>query len=439
MMQKLSMVLFGILTFMLLARIFTPQKFGIWGLFIIISSIVEMLRHALIKNGYILFINTCKEIEKSAYEYSALLANCVFSAVLCVFFFFTGNLFESLFNSPGIAIVLKYYSVTLLFLVPFTQREFFLLARMNFKGIFFMYFLRNGLFMLVSVFLYITKTDIYLGNLAIIYGASALVGVLIGFSIGKYQKIDFTWNYSIFLKFLNYGRFILGTNFFALIFRNTDSFMTARFISPIGLAFYNSASRVINFAEMPVLVFSEMMLPKAAHIIRTGNETNLKYMYEKTVSAILTLIIPFIIITWIFAEQIILILAGSQYLEASSVLRVMVFYAFFLPFTSQFGNLMDSTGRQRINFRVMLIFAVINIGSNYYFISEFGLLGAAFGTLFTYCLLFIVIQTILVKHAKVSHLNILRNIISLYPEYFKLILQMLNKFSRAGRGFSAKI
>ena len=57
MLQKLFSILLGMLSFMVLARIFIPADFGVWGLFIIISSVIETCRNALVRNGYIRFIN----------------------------------------------------------------------------------------------------------------------------------------------------------------------------------------------------------------------------------------------------------------------------------------------------------------------------------------------------------------------------------------------
>lgn len=429
MLQKLVMVLFGLLTFMLLARVFgDPEKFGIWGLFIVISSIVEMMRHALVKNGYILFINTCEDRDRPGFEFAALLSNVIFTVILVVFFFLTGDLFERAFHSKGMGIILKYYSITLIFLLAFSHREFFLIARMDFKGMFFMYLIRNGVFLLVVSYLFFAKASISPEVLAIYYGLSAVAGVMIGMVLGeKYSRLRMKWDKRIFIQFLNYGKFILGTNFFALVFRNTDSFIVARFISPAAVAFYNTSTRIINFAEMPVLVLSETMLPKAAQIIKTGDLSGMKNIYEKTVAAMLTLIIPFIIVASFFSKQIILIIAGPEYLQAVPILNIMVLYCFFIPFTSQFGNTMDSTGRARTNFIVNFIFALFNVASNFFFIHYFGLIGSAYGTLLSYFILFLTTQILLSKLIGVSVLQIIKNIFELYPEYLGIAKRYITK------------
>ena len=75
MMQKLFSIILGMLSFMLLARVFDPEDFGVWGLFVIISSIIETCRNALVKNGYIRFINSTVQEERPVVEAAALFIN----------------------------------------------------------------------------------------------------------------------------------------------------------------------------------------------------------------------------------------------------------------------------------------------------------------------------------------------------------------------------
>lgn len=428
MMQKFSVVLFGLLTFMLLTRLFSPQHYAVWGLFMVISSIVETSRNALIKNGYILFTNTSHESELGGIEYAAFLTNCIFSVFLIALFLTTAHPLEQLFHTPGLSTILIYYSFTLLLLIPFSQREIYLNARMDFKGVFWMYFVRNGSFLLCVALFFFLKKEIGFRSLAIYYSLCTLLGVIAGFmSLGKHQPIKMKWDKKIFQKFLNFGKYVFGNNFFSLFFRSTDNFMAAHFFSPSALAYYNTSIRITNFSDIPSQVMGDIMFPKATQIVKSGKLEDIKRIYEKTVAATLTFIIPVIIFTLSFTKEIIYILAGKNYLEAATILKITIFYAIFLPFIKQFGNIMDATGRPQVNFWLMVFFAGFNIGSNYFFIHYFDFLGAALGTLFSYFTLFLVTQIILTKTLRINQIAIIKNVFSFYPDYFKLARTSFSK------------
>lgn len=427
MLQKMSIVVSGLFSFMILARLFTPEKFGVWGLFMVISSFVETLRHALIKNGYVLFINTCKEEEKPGYEYAALATNIVFSLVLALCFLVTAPVFELVFKSPGLRLTLQLYSFSLIFLIPYTHREFQNLAKMDFKEIFYMYFARYGVFLSFTAILFILNYSITPPELSVLYALSIVTGVFVAYFLRTLpEAVKSKKDIKLLKKFLHYGKLVLGTNFFSMVFRNTDSLMTAHFISPTALAYYNSSSRIINFAEIPTQVLGDVMYPRATQMVDSDRKGDIKNIYEKTVAASLTLIIPFAIIVFLFPRYIILVLAGNQYLDAAPIMQVLVIYSLFLPFVTQFGNIMDATGRPKINFQVMMIISIFNVGCNLIFIKYFGLYGPAFALLTSYSLLFVITQIILYKISGVNIFHVLRFVVTLYPDYYFIFRNMIS-------------
>jgi len=201
--------------------------------------------------------------------------------------------------------------------------------------------------------------------------------------------------------------------------------MTAHYISPTALAYYNSSNRIINFAEIPTQVLGDVMYPRATQMIKSNSKPDIKKIYEKTVAASLTIIIPFTIIVLLIPRYIILLLAGDQYLEAAPIMQILVLYALFLPFVNQFGNIMDATGRARINFWVMMVISIFNIGCNLIFIKTMGLYGPALALLSSYSLMFLATQIILYKLAGVNLFNVFRYVITLYPEYYIILRNML--------------
>jgi lipopolysaccharide exporter len=265
--------------------------------------------------------------------------------------------------------------------------------------------------------------------LSIFYGACIVAGYLASLFTGReHQKPKLAWDRKIFIRFLNYSKFVFGNNFCSLIFRNTDTFMAARYISPIAPAFYSTGTRITNFADMPSQVLGNIMFPRAMEIVKSGNKEEVKRIYEKTVAATLTFIIPIIVFVSVFQEQIILIIAGREYLEAAGILQIMILYALFLPFIRQFGNIMDATGKPQWNFFLMLVFVVLNIVFNFLFIQYFGMPGAAYGTLSSYFLLFITTQLILTRFFRVSLVSIFNNIFILYYDYIKILRSYFIKF-----------
>lgn len=420
--QKVTNILLGVLTFMLLARMLGKELFGVWGLFVIISSMVETTRFALIRNGYIVFKKTKPAEDIPATEFASVCINIFFSVLLSLFFFFLGIYVEGWFSdAAGLASILTIYAGALLLLIFFSQSEIFFYSQTNFKAVFWMYFLRNGSFAVSVVVCFLAGYDISIQFLSVLYCLSIIPGCLVaGWFWLQYKKVQYRWDKRIFREYFSFGKYVLGNNFFSLIFVNSDAFMTARTISAGVSTSYNIGARILNFGDIPSQVFGDVMFPRAAEIVKSGNNEDVKRIYEKTVAATLCFLIPFVIFGILFADMAVFVLGGKDYAGAVSIVRVMLIYCLFLPFIKQFGNIMDVKGRPQVNFWLMFFFSGVSILSTYCCINWFGAIGAAVGLLIAYFLLFVVSQYILHKFIKTSTISVFKYVIQLYPEFFKL-------------------
>jgi lipopolysaccharide exporter len=428
MLQKVFILLFGVLSFMILARGLTPDELGVWGLFLIITSIVETLRNSLIKNGYILFIHTRGPEDHPGIEYAAILTNVIYSFLFIVVFLIFSGPIERAFNADGLAILLNYYCITLVLLIPFSYLEIFLITKADFRSVFWMYFIRNGLLFTGVAILHFSSLPLTFYLLALVYTFCTLMGLAAGWFMSRRdKKATVKKNTKILPAFIAFGKFVFANNLFSLVFRSTDSFSTASLISPAVSAIYSTCGRITTLVDMPSQVFADIMFPKAAQVMKGNDKDGLKLLYEKTVAASLTFTIPAILFIVLFPKFILLTIAGSQYVSSSPILQIIVWYGFFLPFIKQFGNIMDVLNRPQVNAILMAVFAALNIGLNVLGIYLFGIYGSAYATLLSYILLFITTQILLRRSLHVSPGNIFKNILMFYPAYLKLLRGVIKK------------
>lgn len=428
MLQKIIVLVFGVLTFMMLARELLPSFLGVWGLFLIASGIIETARNALIRNAYIVFKNQSTDEDQPGIEYASLVTNLIFSLFIVIILLSGGKYIEKVLNAPGLAQIFYIYCISLVFLLPFSRMEISLMAKSDFKGILIMYLFRNGFLLLAVTRYYLDSVRITIVQLSILNCIAIVLGCISGYIyLKKFEKPKLKFSRSILYRYLHYGKYVLGNNLSSLIFRNTDSFLASAIISAVASAYYSTSTRISNFSDMPSQVLGDIMFPKASKILKDGKGEAIKELYEKTVAATMTFTLPVIILVLIFSRQIIFIMAGKQYFDAIPLLRLVILYGLFLPFIRQFGNIMDVTSKPHINFLTMFVFALINIILNILGLKYIGLLGSAYATLFSYFLLFLVAMFILKRYHGVQFSQIVKNIGTLYPEYWKILMTYKSK------------
>ncbi|MGB1241770.1 MAG: flippase [Chitinophagales bacterium] len=433
--QRLSVLIFGLGSLFLMLRGMSKEDFGTWALFLAVVSFLEVGRNGLIQNALVRFIAACGQENEEEYRKistASLVINIsltIFSMVLLVV---AAKPLSQLWNAPILMQMFPVYAITTAFLLPFFHFNCIQQANFTFTGIFWSSFVKQGLFFVYVLFAYSSGMGLTLMNLCLVQIVTAILGTATSYMFAlpyiKFsKKVDWHWVRRLF----NYGKFVFGTNLSAMLYKSIDKVMLG-FVSPAFVAVYDLAIRINNLIEVPTFSIATIVFPKGAQQMKTEGKPAMKRLYEKSVGTILALILPCVLFILLFPELIITILAGEKYLDAVGILQLTVIYGLFIPFANQFGTVLDAMGKPKINFRFVILGAALNIASNYtfIFIFQYGLIGAAYGTLCTYGIMFVLNQWVLYKELNVNVLNVFPNIIKTYVEGFKMVQEFYFKYTQ---------
>jgi len=131
---------------------------------------------------------------------------------------------------------------------------------------------------------------------------------------------------------------------------------------------------------------------------------------------------------YFFADWVIWAVAGQKYADSIPLLKITLLYCLLIPFGRQFGTILDSVGKTRITFLVVLFTTVVNLGLNFVLIRQTGVMGAAYATLCSNIVGFAVAQYILKKEIGVELQNTLIYMYRFYPEfYYEHVLPALGR------------
>jgi lipopolysaccharide exporter len=234
-------------------------------------------------------------------------------------------------------------------------------------------------------------------------------------------------NASFLIELLNFGKYTLGSSISSLMMRNVDSWSLAIIMNPVAVAVYNPALRISNLFEIPTSSSTTILLPKLAEKIRNKELGYIKLYYEQSMVYILSVMIPFVLIGFIFSNEIILIIAGEGYEESARLLKYTIFYGLLIPFQRKFSITLDALGRPGLNLFILIFGFLLSVTLNTYFISHFGIFGAAYAMLLTFFLIFIGTQMYLYRKFRINVFEILS---SVYELYLKVIRKGFFLFSK---------
>ncbi len=424
--EKGAGLVFALGTSVLLYRLLSQQRLGAWELFLIITYFLEMGRSGLIQNGLIRFLAANREdvTQYPAITTASLALNVGFSIVSNLVLWSMIGWISRSYQAPELAVVLPVYFITNFVMAWFYHCNFVQQANFEFRGIFWStFFFRGSLFGWVLI-CWFAHWPVELWQLAAASLVGATVGALFTWRFASpylrhAKTLDWVW----IKKLLAFGKYVFGTNLSTIFYKNIDKLILGKLLDPAAIAIYGVAGRITQMVETPSFSIAAVVFPQSAARLERDGTAGVKWLYERSVGAILAIILPFVLLVLLFAEPVVWLFAGAKYAESANLLRLTAFFGLFMPFAVQFGTILDSTGRPATNFVYTLFTALLNLVLCYVFISQIGLYGAAFATLTGYAVSFVFMQRLLRRDFDIRWWAAFGYV----PEFYRLAFGLIRK------------
>jgi len=406
-----------------------------------IVSITEMIKQGLLRNPMIKFLSVPEYADqKDQVQSTALFINIGFSIFAILVFVLFGSFISIFLKSPHLYQLLLWNTLFILLLVPFNHCEVVLQASFKYQQIFYAYFLRQGLFMvMVGVLVYAFPAYLTLLNLAILQIISLLAGTtLIVISSRPLLPKHFKTSRKLMRAMFHFGKYVFGTNVFNNLSKSADHFITASAIpDPVlgkrYVSYYNAVSRINNLVDVPSVAVSDVLFPKNVQAMEMEGVTKVKYYFERMVASLIGFILPLSIIVILLPKLVMLVIAGRQYLEAAHILQIMMIVAIIRPFFYQFGTTMDAIGKPQLNFWFNLLLMIINLSFTYAGLKLFGPGGAAYASVGYHILGLLLIYGVLKRQVKVEMRNIAGYVVGNYVHLFELAKKFIGRKAESSK------
>jgi O-antigen/teichoic acid export membrane protein len=427
-MNKICVTFFGFVNFYILIRVLPKEDFGAWALFTSVASLVELVKHGFVRNPLIRYLAMSPPGESAKIQTASLFLNATVGLLQVIALYFCSLYLGDFWSAPQLSSLFKIYMITTLLLVPINHFDILQQARMEFKGTFLSNLIRNaGLFgfILVAFFFHYA---IHLDYFAYAQAVALFLGGCLSYTYARpyleFSKwIDWTW----LRELRSYGVFTSGTNVSSMINKSVDSWILGKLISPAAVTIFNPALRISNLVEVPTDTLTSILFPKLSERIASEGPGAARYLYEKAVGTITAAMLPLVMLVILFADPVVAFVAGPGFGATVPILQITMLYGLMIPFHRFLGITLDAIGKARTNFLFVLRNALFNVISNYFFISHFGIIGAAYGTLTTYVVALVVNQVYLRRYLGVRLANILKHVLDSYSMVFSTGVRLLKQ------------
>ena len=367
---NLVIAILGIGGFTLLARSLSLDVFGEWVLFITGGSFVEMFRFGITNTGLIRFLSGADEDSRIKLIGSNALIGLGATVLVAIILVFCYSFFNDAISNSGYNLFFKWYPLLAFLNLPWNNALVVLQADQKYDKILIIKSINSGLFFLVVLvhffFIEMELNELVIA-LLIINAITSLVSITLGWDGTKYiTQASFDTNKTL----LNFGKYttftLIGTN----LLRSADTVIIS--LSPMGsaaVALYSIPLKLTELQQIPLRSFVATAFPKMSKASVQGRVQEVKDLFYTYSGALTYLFVIMSLVTFVFADYLVLILSGEQYLKVDpitgfnvvDIVRVFSIYGLLLPIDRMTGIGLDSINKPNINAIKVFIMVAANL------------------------------------------------------------------------------
>lgn len=345
---QVSGALVGMATFVLLARHVSASAFGEWLVYVSGFVLLDMVRTGFVQTALIRFAASAETKEKQAYVGSAWVLGLSLTVLLALLVAGISLLLPES-RAGSFALLLDWYPMLAFATLPLHVAYWVQQTDQRFDRIWMLRMTASVPFLLaVSISLFGEPQAI--SKIALLHVLCQLLASVVALMTGwaAFSCLMQT-NQKALGQMAGFGRYSVGTLLGTNLLKSSDTFLIASLLSPVAVALYGVAQKLVDAIELPLRAFGAVALPSLAQLIHKGNLDAANRAFHQAVGALTLLVLPVAVVTFVWAPQLILLIGGAGYEDAAVLLRIFAIYTLLLPADRYLGILLDSLGHPKLN------------------------------------------------------------------------------------------
>jgi len=349
---RIGSQVFQFIAVIILARILTPEDFGLVGMTIVFTGFIRLFRDAGFGSALIQRL----EVEERHLS-SVFWANVALGILLATLIGLAAPAIAAFFNEPQLVLITRVialdFAIGSLSIVQLAQLQ----RALAFK-----------------------KTNLLEMQAKVLSGLSAIGLALTGF--GVWSLVLQSILYSVFLaaatwyvcvwrprfqfelgairELLGYSTNLLAFNIINYWTRNADNLLVGKIVGSAGLGIY---TRAYGFMMLPLRQFAnvigQVMFPVLSRV--QGDIPKIKAAYLKANRLIALVTVPLVVGLFVTTESFILTLLGPKWVEVIPILQILCLTGVKQPLGASMGWLLTSMGRTDTMRKWALLSGTLNL------------------------------------------------------------------------------
>jgi O-antigen/teichoic acid export membrane protein len=366
------MAIFGLVITALLFHVLSVYEAGVYFFFMMLYNFIDTVKAGFLTNAFVTFYagtsrERAHEVAGSSWTLALIISIGLIVLNIPTFFI------ASYITDSGTALYLKYFSVVAISTLPSFMANLVVQGDKRFDRLFWLRLVNQVLYMASIIMLMVMKKV----SLASILIAFTVTNFLAGFIImffgwTMFTSIKYTTKKAL-VEIYHFGKYSVATSLSSNLFRVTDTFFINFYLGAPAVALYNLGSRWMPIVDIPLQSFASSSLPLLSEYYNNEQKEQLIHVMKKMIGMLSIGIFVLAILAIIFAEPLILLVGGKQYIgsQAPNLFRMFISIAVLFPADRFAALTLDAIKKPKINFYKILIMLLVNLIADFVGVSLF--------------------------------------------------------------------
>jgi PST family polysaccharide transporter len=388
---RYSGIIISIIIGAVLARLLTPEEFGIVALVTVFVSFFNLLSDFGIGPAVIQNQTLNDNDIKSIFLFSILLG-----FLMAGLFYISAPVVAQFYDKSELVQVSRLLSLSILFHSLQIVPKALLQKSLRFKQIGILTLSVQTLSGIIAIYLAFAGYSYF----ALVFQSilSGLLSLVLFYWLAP-VKIELRVKFEAIKKIIRFSSFQFMFNVINYFSRNSDNILIGKFLSPAALGYYDKSYRLMM---MPVANLTHVITPVLMPVLsKYQHDHEVIYRtYLKVVKILATIGFPLSVFLFFTANEIIHIIYGPQWTESVPVFKLLAITVGLQMILSSSGSIFQAINRTDLMFLSGLLGTTVLIGSIAYgiFVGK-SIISVGYGVILGYSIYFILIFYLLIKKA----------------------------------------
>ena len=362
----------SIVRIIILARLLSPEAFGLVGIALVVMELLKTLTHFGFGDALIQRKGDIKNYLDTVWIMSVI-RGLILAGIIVGIAPFTA----SYFNAPEAKSIIQAMAAVLVLNGFISSGVIYFYKEMEVQK----RFIWDMSTMLTDLAVTISLAFVLRSAWALVIGsvASAIVATVVSFVMHPYRpKLRFE-----ILKakeLFNFGWWSLLFSAVTYVFLNVDTVFIGRLLGVVTLGLYTMAHRIGDLMGQELaLVSSAVVFPTYSKL--QDNISNLRLAFLTSIEAVAFVTFPIAAGVFVLAPDFTTIFLGQQWLPAVPAMQILGIAGAIFSLIITGGSLFYAVGKPRTRFLIMVVASFIMVALLFPLSKEYGLVGAALAVL----------------------------------------------------------